>query len=96
MVRRDVLVAVFAVASHTPLAFAQPALLLEGPELQVNTYTTGRQNGTTFRSRNIARTGSNGFVTVWSSYGQDGSSVGIFGRRLDAAGSPRSVPKLAR
>lgn len=60
-----------------------------GPEFQVNTYTTGRQGDPA-----VAADPAGGFVVVWrsgSSYnyggGQDGSTGGVFGQRLDAAGA---------
>src|SRR4030095_3482098 len=60
-----------------------------GTEVQVNHYTTTLQ-----RSPRVAAVQNGGFVVVWesgSSYyqtGQDGSSVGVFGQRLDASGAP--------
>jgi len=55
----------------------------------VNTYTTGRQ-----QSPAVAADPAGGFVVVWQSgsyygtEGQDGSNIGVFGQRLDAAASP--------
>jgi hypothetical protein len=46
-------------------------------ELRVNTHTTQQQ-----QNASVAAI-SGGFVVVWSSYGQDGSSHGIFGQRFD-------------
>src|SRR5262249_58409985 len=60
-----------------------------GTEFQVNPYTPGLQ-----RAPAVAAVQNGGFVVVWesgSSYyqtGQDGSSVGVFGQRLDASGAP--------
>ena len=48
----------------------------DGPEFQVNTYTTGAQLGP-----DIALAGGS-FVAAWSSMGQDGSSHGVFGQRF--------------
>ncbi|HEX2463857.1 MAG TPA: hypothetical protein VHR17_04465 [Thermoanaerobaculia bacterium] len=59
-------------------AAAQPDS--RGPEFQVNTYTPDSQ----FQPR-VASLGPT-FSVVWSSYYQDGSEVGIFSRRYDAAG----------
>jgi hypothetical protein len=50
-------------------------------EFRVNTYTTMQQQNP------AAAATSAGFVVVWSSYGEDGSSHGIFGQRYDSAGS---------
>lgn len=55
--------------------------LPQGPEFQVNTYTTDAQ----FNPQVAAHADGN-FVVVWESRGQDGSSYGIFGRRFDGAG----------
>jgi hypothetical protein len=54
-----------------------------GPEFQVNTYTTGRQQYPA-----VAMNASGGFVVVWESFGQDGSGYGVFGRVFDGAGAP--------
>jgi len=54
-----------------------------GPEFQVNQVTTGDQ-----RNPTISHDSSGGFVAVWNSFGQDGSSDGVFGRRFDSSGSP--------
>jgi hypothetical protein len=53
-----------------------------GPEFQVNTNTTGQQYGP---DAAVAPDGS--FVVVWASVNQDGSSLGIFAQRYDAAGA---------
>jgi hypothetical protein len=52
-------------------------------EFQVNTHTTGDQKNT-----DIAADPLGGFVVVWSSYGQDGSSNGVFAQRFDPNSSP--------
>jgi large repetitive protein len=57
-----------------------------GPEFQVNTYTTNGQF-----NPEVAHAPDGSFVVVWTSYGQDGSTQGVFGRRFDAAGSPASA-----
>jgi hypothetical protein len=54
-----------------------------GPEFQVNTYTTGDQDGP---SVGVAPSGS--FVIVWQSAFQDGSFGGVYGQRYDASGAP--------
>ena len=48
-----------------------------GPELRVNTYTTGVQD------RPSVAAYQNDFVVVWESGGQDGDQSGIFGQRYD-------------
>jgi hypothetical protein len=53
----------------------------QGVEFQVNSYTTGSQF-----ALDVAQS-ANGFVVVWASLGQDGSSNGIFGQRFDASGA---------
>jgi hypothetical protein len=55
-----------------------------GPEFRVNTYTT--QDQMVFFRAVAGDPG--GFVVVWESYSQDGSSYGVFGQRFTAAGSP--------
>jgi hypothetical protein len=50
-------------------------------EFRVNTYTTGAQGLAAVASD------SNSFMVVWAS-DQDGSSLGVFGQRYDAAGMP--------
>jgi hypothetical protein len=61
-----------------------PAGVPLGPELQVNTYTTGRQSGSVV----AAAGGAGSFVVSWTSVGQDGSDRGVFARRFSAAGAP--------
>jgi hypothetical protein len=55
-----------------------------GGEFQVNTHTTADQQNPA-----VAIDGSGDFVVAWESAGQDGSGVGVFGRRYDSAGSPQ-------
>ena len=52
-----------------------------GSEFQVNSYTTGYQYWPA-----VAAAAPGDFVVVWRSSGQDGSSLGVFGQRFDAAG----------
>jgi len=54
-----------------------------GGELRVNTFTTASQ-----RNPAVASLSTGGFVVAWASRSQDGDSLGIFGQRFDAAGSP--------
>ena len=63
--------------------------LPQGGELTVNTYTTGDQGQT-----NVAMNTDGNFVVVWASAGQDGSALGIFGQRFNAAGLPQG-PEFA-
>ena len=49
-----------------------------GPEFRINTYTTIGQSGTAVAADSTGR-----FVVVWQSYGQDGSSAGVFGQRYN-------------
>jgi hypothetical protein len=53
------------------------------PEFRVNTYTTSGQNLPA-----VAADPSGNFVVVWSSNGQDGSSLGVFGQRYASSGAP--------
>ena len=54
-----------------------------GTEFPVNTHTTSSQ-----RRPVVAVAPDGTFVVVWQSFGQDGSSYGVFARRFDTAGSP--------
>jgi hypothetical protein len=53
-----------------------------GGELQVNTYTLAEQERAAVAAGRDGR-----FVAVWESYGQDGSSEGVFAQRYDAGGA---------
>jgi hypothetical protein len=53
-----------------------------GGEFVVNTYTDYKQ-----RFPSVASTASGDFVVVWSSYREDGSLYGVFGRRFSSAGT---------
>jgi hypothetical protein len=48
-----------------------------GGEFQVNTYTTGNQDGPA-----VAMDAAGNFVVVWRSEGQDGDGGGLFGQRF--------------
>ncbi len=54
-----------------------------GPTFQLNTTTTGSQYEV-----EVATLSDGGFVAVWRSDSQDGSSAGVYGQRFDAAGTP--------
>ena len=54
-----------------------------GSEFQVNTYITSYQ-----RLPSVAADADGDFVIAWTSYGQDGSYVGVFARRFSSAGAP--------
>jgi hypothetical protein len=56
---------------------------LDGQEFPINTYTTGNQDHPA-----VAVDASGDFVVVWVSNGQDGSGLGVFGRRFDSSGAP--------
>jgi hypothetical protein len=53
-----------------------------GNDFQVNTYSTGTQG-----RPSVAIDDAGNFVVTWLSYGQDGSSNGVFGQQFDAAGN---------
>ena len=65
--------------STSPIATAVAA----GGEFRVNTYTEGNQEGP-----EIAALEGGGFVIVWTSNGQDGSSYGAYAQVYDATGLP--------
>ncbi|WP_323785510.1 hypothetical protein [Thalassovita sp.] len=52
-------------------------------EFRINSYTDGAQSTPVVETLN-----SGGFVVVWSSYGQDGDALGVFGQLFGADGSP--------
>lgn len=54
-----------------------------GAEFQVNTHTSNDQ-----KNAAIAMSPDGSFVVVWSSYGQDGNSNGIFAQRFDPSCTP--------
>lgn len=54
-----------------------------GPEFQVNTYSAGTQDWAS-----VASSGGGRFVVVWTSYEQDGSDAGVFGRLFAPDGVP--------
>lgn len=56
-----------------------------GSEFQVNTYTDNRQ-----WNPSVAMKDDGSFTIVWGSFGQDGSSYGVFGREYDSNGTPTS------
>jgi hypothetical protein len=56
----------------------------QGPEFQVNSFTTGSQFGP-----HIAMDADGDFVVAWQSLGQDGSDWGVFGQRHNATGVPQ-------
>jgi len=55
----------------------------QGGEFQVNTYTTSYQGRV-----DVASDARGNFVVVWHGSYQDGSNLGVFGRRYDASGMP--------
>ncbi len=66
-------------AAAAPLFAQSPGL---SPIFPLNSYTTGAQ-----QQPAVAMDPSGGFVTVWESFGQDGSARGVFGQRFDALGA---------
>ena len=54
----------------------------QGSEFQVNTYTTNKQE-----SPSVALDADGDFVIAWQSYGQDGSSLGVYAQRYHASGT---------
>ena len=61
---------------------AADELLKDGPELLVNTYTTGPQG-----FPEIAVTGTGEYVVTWESAPQDGSDFGVYAQRFAADGT---------
>ncbi|MFA6133899.1 MAG: CARDB domain-containing protein [Phycisphaerae bacterium] len=59
------------------------ALPLLGPEFRVNTTTADNQSAQVVGLDSVGNS-----VVIWHSQGQDGSGLGIYGQRYDAAGSP--------
>ena len=53
-----------------------------GSEFQVNTTTAGAQNQSV-----VTALSDGGFVVTWTSDGQDGSSLGVYGQRYNASGT---------
>ncbi|MBI1348038.1 hypothetical protein GC163_17330 [bacterium] len=53
-----------------------------GSEFRVNTFTTGAQ-----AEPSVAMDADGNFVIVWQSYGQDGSSAGLYGQRYSSNGT---------
>jgi hypothetical protein len=54
-----------------------------GSEFRVNTTTAGDQN-----APSVAVAADGSFMVVWTSSGQDGDGLGVYGRRYDANGNP--------
>jgi hypothetical protein len=53
----------------------------QGAEMHVNTFTTGYQ-----RTPDVALDAVGNFVVTWESFDQDGSGIGVYARRYNAAG----------
>jgi hypothetical protein len=79
LVRRLTLIAAAIFLTARLVVEADAGLLFDGPEFQINTYTTGSQ-----RSPAVASIGGVDFVVVSTGSGQDGDGDGIFGQRLCA------------
>jgi hypothetical protein len=58
----------------------------QGDEFQINSFTTGDQG---FAS--VGATGTDRFVVVWESNGQDGDIFGVFGQRYDFGGGGSTI-----
>ena len=74
-------VALLTLTSMVP-ARLSAQIAAAGPEFQVNTYTTGRQD-----SAAIAAAANGDFVVVWNSRDQDGNGYGNFGQRFASNGT---------
>ena len=81
---RKVLLRTILAVSVPTLLWGQP--VPDGPEFQVNTYTTGVQ-----AAPSVAVDTSGNFVVVWQSSGPDGSSDGVFGQRFNNTGTPQGT-----
>ncbi len=68
------------------LAVAPPTAI--AAETVVNVVTQGDQTTQTSGGQNVARNRAGDSVVVWASQNQDGSSWGVYARRLAADGSP--------
>jgi hypothetical protein len=62
------------------------AVPLRGAAVLVNAHTSGNQSAPAVAMDDLGR-----FVVVWHSQNQDGSQLGIFGRRFDSGGAPLAV-----
>jgi len=58
-----------------------------GNEFQVNTYTTGAQS-----NPKVAMDSAGDFVITWQSNGEDGSGLGVYAKRYNAAGVEQAPP----
>ena len=58
----------------------------QGGEFQINSFTSGSQLVPA-----VSHDSAGGFVVVWRSTGQDGSSFGVFGQRFDSGGTALGV-----
>ncbi len=67
------------VGTAPPAAAGPPA----SAELRVNTFTTSTQT-----NASIGMDAGGDFVVVWESLNQDGSNLGVYVQRFDAAGNP--------
>lgn len=74
------------VASLAMIAPAWSQSVRAGSEFQVNTYTPDIQDLPA-----LAMDLAGNFVVVWESYGQDGSSYGVFGQLFDSSGALRGT-----
>jgi len=63
--------------------FASSGVPLDVTDFQVNTHTTSGQSHSS-----VGVAGNGDFVVAWESFGQEGSSLGIFARRFASSGVP--------
>jgi S-layer homology domain len=82
MPARTSLSATLLIAAATAAAAQTPPM---GPEIPVNTYTTGIQD---VRAGAVAVDQGSGFGIVWESLGEDGDGYGVYGRAFFADGTP--------
>src|SRR5207248_2499487 len=82
-----VVVAPVAQAVATFFGFVQTfdvkPVTARGPETRANTVTTGSQYAPA-----VATDAAGNYVVAWTSYGQDGSSYGVYAQRYSATGAP--------
>jgi|GEM_PF-2100305 len=75
--------------AFSTLAYQPGRMLQAGPqgtEFQVNTNTTSDQG-----QPSITALANGGFAVTWQSYGQDGSSYGVYGQMYNADGSKKDT-----
>lgn len=76
--------------SDPTLAITENVRAELSPEFRVNSHTTGLQS-----MPNVARNWDGDYVIAWASNSQDGSNLGVYGQRYNAAGQPQGVEFIA-